>query len=80
MEFPSYQYVLKRLIENERASQKVRLKALAEITRPPLSLLLRVLNDPRSCSRLLALAAKRYKEECVRRDLRLQAKRRKRGL
>ncbi len=74
LRFPKSDTVFLRLIENPRASQKVRLDALRSIARPSLSLLCRLLKDPGTPSRLLGLAAERYKTEIFRRGLRLNAR------
>jgi hypothetical protein len=76
MRFPSTDTIKSRLVENKRAAQKVRLVALESMQRPSLSLLARLLADPETPSRLLGLAAERYETEIMRRELRLNARRR----
>jgi hypothetical protein len=56
MRYPKPETLNARLVLNERITQKVRLAALAAISRPSLRLLYRLLNDPTTPSRLLALA------------------------
>jgi hypothetical protein len=70
MRYPKADTVNKRIAENERLTQKARLLALAAITRPSLWQLVRLLSNPRTPSRLLTLAAKRYETEILRRELR----------
>jgi hypothetical protein len=77
MRYPQSQTVLARLVEHPRASQKVRLAALAQLQRPSLALLLRLLGSPTTPSRLLALASEKYSIVIVRRELKLNAKRRR---
>jgi hypothetical protein len=74
--FPKADTVNLRLVENKTLTQRTRLAALQAIGRVPLSVLLRILRDPSSPSRLLGLAAKRYAIENLRRELRLRDKRR----
>jgi hypothetical protein len=70
MRYPKADTVNKRIVENERLSQKARLRALAALTRPSLWLLTRLLNNPTTPSRIVTLAAKRYEVEILKRDLR----------
>lgn len=76
MRFPNPDWVNRQLVENQKATQKARLSALAAINRPSLSQLLRLLKNPKTPSRLMALAAKRYDTEMLRRELRKNARQR----
>jgi hypothetical protein len=60
MRFPTADRVRARLVENPKAAVKVRLASLEAIREPSLSLLARLLSNPATPSRLLALAAQRY--------------------
>jgi hypothetical protein len=62
MRYPKPDTVNRRLVENARLSQKVRLAALGSISRPPLALLLRLLRNPTTPARLIALAAEKYQK------------------
>jgi len=76
MRYPKPETLNARLVLNERITQKVRLAALAAISRPSLRLLYQLLNDPTTPSRLLALAAVKYGQEMLRRELRNRARQR----
>jgi hypothetical protein len=67
--FPSPDTVYDRIIKNERLTQKTRLAALTAITRPSRTLLIALISDPKTPSRLLKLAAERYETEIQRREL-----------
>lgn len=70
MRYPKADTVNKRIVENQRLSQKARLRALAALARPSLWLLMRLLDNPATPSRIVTLAAKRYQVEILKRDLR----------
>jgi hypothetical protein len=74
MRYPKTDTVYKRLAENERLTQRARLKALAAIKRPSLWSLIRLLNNPLTPPRLLTLAAQRYETEILKRELRKRAR------
>lgn len=69
MRYPKPESVNRRLVEDTRLSQKVRLAALESISRPPLALLLRLFKNSTTPSRLLALAAEKYRLVIWRRNL-----------
>jgi len=77
--YPKADTVNGRLAENARLAQHVRLAALESISRPPVALLLRLLRNPTTPARLIALAAKKYQTETVRRELRTRARQRQRA-
>ena len=66
--------VYRRIIENERLTQKTRMLALAAIQRPTRTLLFRLLSNPNTRDRVLALAAERYETEILKRELRQNAR------
>lgn len=68
--YPSSDTVYRRVVENAKLTQKVRLAALSAMSRPSLWFLMRLLKNPETPSRLHALAAKRYEKEILRRNLR----------
>jgi hypothetical protein len=74
MRYPKPETVNGRLALNSKLTQKVRLAALAAISRPSLRLLYRLLSDPKTPSRLLALASQKYTQEMVRKELRNRAR------
>jgi hypothetical protein len=74
LRFPRPSTVYRRIVENQRLTQKVRLQALAAIQRPTRTLLFRLISDPDTPARLLALAAQRYETELVRKELRQNAR------
>jgi hypothetical protein len=57
-----------RLVENARLSQRDRLVALESIPRPALALLLRLLRNPATPTRLIGLAAEKYQGAILRRN------------
>lgn len=75
MRYPEADTIHRQIVENERLTQKTRLLALAAITRPSLCQLIRLLTNPDTPSRLMALAAKRYEIELLKRELRKNARR-----
>jgi hypothetical protein len=76
LRFPQPNTVYRRIIENERLTQKARLVALAAIQRPTRTLLFRLLSNPDTPARLLALAAERYETEILKMELRQNARKR----
>jgi hypothetical protein len=74
LRFPQPNTVYRRIIENERLTQKTRMLALAAIQRPTRTLLFRLLSNPDTPARLLALAAERYETEILKRELRNNAR------
>jgi hypothetical protein len=60
MYFPSDDTVRARIAENFKLPDKVRLASLEAISNPSLSLLFRLLSNPKTPSRILDLAARRY--------------------
>jgi hypothetical protein len=74
LRFPQPNTVYRRIIENERLTQKTRMLALAAIQRPTRTLLFRLLSNPDTPARLLALAAERYETEILKRELRKNAR------
>jgi hypothetical protein len=76
MRYPSTNTVYRRVIENPRLAQRTRMAALEAIARPSLRLLMRLLKNPATPPRLLALAAKKYEVEMTRKELRARARQR----
>jgi hypothetical protein len=76
LRFPKPSTVYRRIIENDRLTQKVRLQALAALQRPTRTLLFRLISDPRTPARLLALAAERYEVAILKTELRQNARQR----
>jgi hypothetical protein len=74
--YPKVDTVNSRIAESPQATQKVRLAALEGIGRPALALLVRLLSNPSTPSRLLALAAERYQIEMLRKEMRVRAQKR----
>jgi hypothetical protein len=68
MRYPRPETVSRRLAENARLSQRVRLAALDSISRPPVALLLRLLKNPATPARLVELAAEKYHGAISRRS------------
>ena len=77
MRYPRNETILARLVEHPRSSQKVKLAALQQLQRPSLAMLLRLLSNPATPSRLLAMASEKYSIVIVRRELRLAKRRAK---
>jgi hypothetical protein len=73
MRYPPPDWVNRQIVENKKMTQKVRLQALAAIAKPSLCQLLRLLTNSDTPSRLMALAAKRYEIEILKRKLRKDA-------
>jgi hypothetical protein len=69
MRHPRTDTVNRRLVENVRLSQRVRLAALDSISHPPLALLLRLLKNPATPTRLIGLAAAKYQGAILRRNI-----------
>jgi hypothetical protein len=66
MRYPPPDWVNRQIVENKKMTQKARLQALAAIAKPSLCQLLRLLTNPNTPSRLMALAAKRYEIEMLK--------------
>jgi hypothetical protein len=60
MYYPSPQTIFKRILSNPRASQAARIVALERIDNPPISLILKLLTDPKTPQRLLSKLAAAY--------------------
>lgn len=69
MRYPKPETVNKRLVENPKLTQRVRVSALEAVTEPSLALLLRLLKDPRTPARLMELAAQKYQAAILSRTL-----------
>jgi hypothetical protein len=76
LRFPQPSTVYRRIIENDRLTQKVRLHALAALQRPTRTLLFRLISNPNTPSRLLAAAAQRYEVAILKTELRKNARQR----
>jgi hypothetical protein len=76
LRFPQPSTIYRRIIENPRLTQKVRMQALAALQRPTRTLLFRLLSDPDTPARLLALAAERYEVAILKMELRRNARKR----
>lgn len=61
--------VYRNIIENKRLTQKARLAALAAMRNPSFSMLVRLLRDPDTPSRLRILAARRYEGRVLKREV-----------
>jgi len=75
MRFPTTDTVNKRIAENQRASQKTRLRALAAIQRPTRTLLFRLISNPLTPSKLLSKAAELYEIAILKVELKNNANR-----
>ena len=73
---PSADTMYRRVVENKRVSQRERVAALEAMGRPSLRMLVRLLRNPATPPRLLALAAKKYKLGMLRKELRDRARQR----
>jgi hypothetical protein len=76
MRYPDPDWVNRKIVENQKVTQRARLQALTAIARPSLYQLLRLLTNPDTPARLMALAAKRYQTEILKRELRKRARQR----
>jgi hypothetical protein len=69
MRYPTADTVNRRIAENKRLTQKARLAALAAIRVLSMSMLVRLLRNPDTPSRLKTLAAQLYEKEILRREV-----------
>jgi hypothetical protein len=69
MRYPTADTVNRRIAGNKRLSQKARLAALAAIRTLSMSMLVRLLRNPETPSRLKTLAARLFEKEIVRREV-----------
>jgi hypothetical protein len=74
MRYPKPQSITRRVILNSKVSQRERIAALKGLANPSRRMLLHLLADPQTPSRLLALAAKCYQLETARKELWTHAK------
>ncbi|HXC44753.1 MAG TPA: hypothetical protein VNY51_14685 [Candidatus Dormibacteraeota bacterium] len=69
MRYPTADTVNRRVAENKRLTQKARLAALAAIRTLSMSMLVRLLRNPETPSRLKTLDARLFEKEIVRREV-----------
>lgn len=69
MNFPTTRTVYRNIIENKRLTQRARLAALTAMRDPSFSMLVRLIRDKETPSRLKILAARRYEDLVLNRDV-----------
>lgn len=69
MRYPTPDTVNRRIAENKRLTQKARLAALATIRVPSMGMLVRLLRDPETPSRIRTTASRMYEAEILKREV-----------